>query len=99
MSYKYRTVRVRGTELVGTIDRKRGSAAEICETSKNPSTSVVPVFFKATGEARFSTGPCWRTWPPRPVDRPGMGACRVLAKTTEGAAPAAIRRAHPHRSL
>lgn len=53
MSYKYRTVRVRGTELVGTIARKHGSAAEIYETSKDPSTSVVPVFFEATGEVRF----------------------------------------------
>lgn len=53
MSYKYRTVRVRGTELVGTIARKHGSAAEIYETSKDLSTSVVPVFFKATGEIRF----------------------------------------------
>lgn len=53
MSYKYRTVRVRGTELVGTIARKHGSAAEIYETSKNPSTSVVPVFFEATGEIRL----------------------------------------------
>lgn len=53
MSYKYRTVRVRGTELVGTIARKHGSAAEIYETSKDPSTSVVPVFFEATGEIRF----------------------------------------------
>lgn len=53
MSYKYRTVRVRGTELVGTIARKHGSAAEIYETSKDPSTSVVPVYFEATGEVRF----------------------------------------------
>ena len=53
MSYKYRTVRVRGTELVGTIARKHGSAAEIYETSKGPSTSVVPVYFEATGEIRF----------------------------------------------
>ena len=53
MSYKYRTVRVRGTELVGTIARKHGSAAEIYETSKDLSTSVVPVFFEATGEIRF----------------------------------------------
>jgi hypothetical protein len=53
MSYKYRTVRVRGTELVGTIARKHGSAAEIYETSKDPSTSVVPVFFESTGEVRF----------------------------------------------
>jgi hypothetical protein len=53
MSYKYRTVRVRGTELVGTIARKHGSAAEIYETSKDLSTSVVPVYFEATGEIRF----------------------------------------------
>ena len=53
MSYKYRTVRVRGTELVGTIARKHGTAAEIFETSKDPSTSVVPVFFEVTGEIRF----------------------------------------------
>ena len=53
MSYKYRTVRVRGTELVGTIARKHGSAPDIYETSKDPSTSVVPVFFEATGEIRF----------------------------------------------
>lgn len=53
MSYKFRTVRVRGTELVGTIARKHGSAAEIYETSKDLSTSVVPVFFEATGEIRF----------------------------------------------
>ncbi|MEO5780979.1 MAG: hypothetical protein ABIO34_11800 [Arthrobacter oryzae] len=53
MSYKYRTVRVRGTDMIGTIARKHGSAAEIFETSKDPSTSVVPVFFEATGEIRF----------------------------------------------
>lgn len=53
MSYKYRTVRVRGTDLVGTIARKHGSGPEIYETSKDPSTSVVPVFFEATGEVRF----------------------------------------------
>jgi hypothetical protein len=53
MSYKFRTVRVRGTELIGTIARKHGSAAEIFETSKDPSTSVVPVYFQATGEIRF----------------------------------------------
>ena len=53
MSYKYRTVRVRGTDLVGTIARKHGSGAEIYETSKDPNTSVVPVFFQATGEVRF----------------------------------------------
>lgn len=53
MSYKYRTVRIRGTELVGTIARKHGSSAEIYETSKDLSTSVVPVFFEATGEIRF----------------------------------------------
>ena len=53
VSYKYRTVRVRGTELVGTIARKHGSAPDIYETSKDPSTSVVPVFFEATGEVRF----------------------------------------------
>ncbi len=53
MSYKYRTVRVRGTELVGTIARKHGSTAEIYETSRDLSTSVVPVFFEATGEIRF----------------------------------------------
>jgi hypothetical protein len=53
VSYKYRTVRVRGTELVGTIARKHGSGPDIYETSKNPSTSVVPVFFEATGEVRF----------------------------------------------
>ena len=53
MSYKYRTVRVRGTDLVGTIARKHGSAPDIYETSKDPSTSVVPVFFEATGEIRF----------------------------------------------
>lgn len=53
MSYKFRTVRVRGTELVGTIARKHGSAGEIYETSKDPSTSVVPVYFAATGEVRF----------------------------------------------
>jgi hypothetical protein len=53
MSYKFRTVRVRGTELVGTIARKHGSAAEIYETSKDLSTSVVPVFFEVTGEIRF----------------------------------------------
>ncbi len=53
ISYKYRTVRVRGTDMVGTIARKHGSAPEIYETSKDPSTSVVPVFFQATGEVRF----------------------------------------------
>ena len=53
MSYKYRTVRVRGTEMVGTIARKHGGAAEIYETSKDLSTSVVAVFFEATGEIRF----------------------------------------------
>jgi hypothetical protein len=53
MSYKYRTVRVRGTELVGTIARKHGSAPEIYETSKDANTSVVPVYFQATGEIRF----------------------------------------------
>ncbi|MDQ0923900.1 hypothetical protein QF038_002408 [Pseudarthrobacter sp. W1I19] len=53
VSYKYRTVRVRGTELVGTVARKHGGAAEIYETSKDLSTSVVPVFFAATGEIRF----------------------------------------------
>lgn len=53
MSYKYRTVRVRGTELVGTIARKHGGAPEIYETSKDLSASVVPVFFEATGEIRF----------------------------------------------
>lgn len=53
MSYKFRTVRVRGTDLIGTIARKHGSAAEIFETAKNPSTSVVPVFFQETGEIRF----------------------------------------------
>jgi hypothetical protein len=53
MSYKYRTVRVRGTDLVGTIARKHGSAGEIYETSKDPSTSVVPVFFPDSGEIRF----------------------------------------------
>jgi hypothetical protein len=53
VSYKYRTVRVRGTELVGTIARKHGGAPEIFETSKDASTSVVPVFFEATGEIRF----------------------------------------------
>lgn len=53
MSYKFRTVRVRGTDLIGTIARKHGSAAEIYETSKDPSTSVVPVFFEETGEVRF----------------------------------------------
>ena len=53
MSYKYRTVRVRGTGLVGTIARKHGSGPDIYETSKDPSTSVVPVFFEATGEVRF----------------------------------------------
>ena len=53
MSYKYRTVRVRGTELVGTIARKHGTASEIYETSKDPSTSVVPVYFQETGEVRF----------------------------------------------
>ncbi|MGY3319984.1 hypothetical protein [Arthrobacter sp. TE12232] len=39
--------------MVGTIARKHGSAPEIYETSKDPSTSVVPVFFQATGEVRF----------------------------------------------
>ena len=53
MSYKYRTVRVRGTDLVGTIARIHGTAPEIYETSKDPNTSVVPVFFPATGEVRF----------------------------------------------
>ena len=53
MSYKYRTVRVRGTDQVGTIARKHGGAPEIYETAKDPSTSVVPVFFEATGEVRF----------------------------------------------
>lgn len=53
MSYKYRTVRVRGTGLVGTIARKHGSGPDTYETSKDPSTSVVPVFFEATGEIRF----------------------------------------------
>ncbi|UKA64643.1 hypothetical protein [Arthrobacter sp. FW306-04-A] len=53
MSYKYRTVRVRGTDLVGTIARKHGGAPEIYETSKDANTSVVPVFFQATGEVRF----------------------------------------------
>ncbi|WP_265980229.1 hypothetical protein [Arthrobacter sp. MI7-26] len=53
MSYKYRTVRVRGTDLVGTIARKHGGAPEIYETSKDANTSVVPVFFQATGEIRF----------------------------------------------
>jgi hypothetical protein len=53
MSYKYRTVRVRGTDLVGTVARKHGSASEIYETSKDANTSVVPVFFEATGEIRF----------------------------------------------
>lgn len=53
MSYKYRTVRVRGTELVGTIARRHGGAPEIYETSTDPSTSVVPVFFRDTGEIRF----------------------------------------------
>ena len=53
MSYKYRTVRVRGTDLIGTIARKHGSGAEIYETSIDPNTSVVPVFFQATGEIRF----------------------------------------------
>ncbi|MHC6220772.1 hypothetical protein [Arthrobacter sp. MMS24-S77] len=53
MSYKYRTVRVRGTDLIGTIARKHGSAPEIYETSKDANTSVVPVFFQATGEIRF----------------------------------------------
>jgi hypothetical protein len=53
MSYKYRTVRVRGTDQVGTIARKHGGAPEIYETSKSQSTSVVPVFFEATGEVRF----------------------------------------------
>jgi hypothetical protein len=37
----------------GTIARKHGSATEIYETSKDLSTSVVPVFFEATGEIRF----------------------------------------------
>jgi hypothetical protein len=53
MSYKYRTVRVRGTDLVGTIARKHGTGPEIYETSKDPNTSVVPVFIPATGEVRF----------------------------------------------
>ena len=53
MSYKFRTVKVRGTDLVGTIARKHGSPAEIYETSKDPSTSVVPVYFQETGEVRF----------------------------------------------
>ena len=53
LSYKYRTVRVRGTDLIGTIARKHGSAPEIYETSKDANTSVVPVFFQATGELRF----------------------------------------------
>ena len=53
MSYKYRTVSVRGTDLVGTIARRHGGAPEIYETSKDPSTSVVPVFFPETGEFRF----------------------------------------------
>ena len=53
MSYKYRTVRVRGTDVIGTIARKHGSAPEIYETSKDANTSVVPVFFQATGEVRF----------------------------------------------
>jgi hypothetical protein len=53
MSYKFRTVHVRGTDLVGTIARKHGSGSEIYETSKDPSTSVVPVFFPETGEVRF----------------------------------------------
>ena len=53
MSYKYRTVRVRGTDLVGTIARRHGGAPEIYETSKDPSTSVVPVFFAETGEIRL----------------------------------------------
>jgi hypothetical protein len=53
MSYKYRTVRVRGTDMIGTIARKHGSPAEIFETSKDPDTSVVPVFFPDTGEIRF----------------------------------------------
>ena len=53
ISYKYRTVRVRGTDMVGTMARKHGGAPEIYETSKDPSTSVVPVFFQATGEVRF----------------------------------------------
>jgi hypothetical protein len=53
MGYKYRTVRVRGTDQVGTIARKHGGAPEIYETAKDPSTSVVPVFFEATGEVRF----------------------------------------------
>ncbi|XAS69115.1 hypothetical protein V3C33_07620 [Micrococcaceae bacterium Sec5.7] len=53
MSYKYRTVRVRGTDIVGTIARKHGSGPEIYETSKNLNTSMVPVFFQETGEVRF----------------------------------------------
>jgi hypothetical protein len=53
VSYKYRIVRVRGTDMVGTIARKHGSGPEIYETSKDPSTSVVPVFFEPTGEVRF----------------------------------------------
>ena len=53
MSYKYRTVKVRGTDLVGTIARRHGGAPEIYETSKDPSTSVVPVFFPENGEIRF----------------------------------------------
>jgi hypothetical protein len=53
MSYKYRTVRVRGTDQVGTIARRHGGAPEIYETSKSQNTSVVPVFFEATGEVRF----------------------------------------------
>ena len=53
MSYKYRTVRVRGTDLIGTIARRHGGAPEIYETSKDPSTSVVPVYFSQTGEIRF----------------------------------------------
>ena len=53
MNYKYRTVRVRGTDLVGTIARRHGGAPEIYETSKDPSTSVVPVFFPEIGEIRF----------------------------------------------
>ncbi len=53
MSYKFRTVRVRGTDLIGTIARKHGVGAEIFETSKDPSTSVVPVYFQETGEIRF----------------------------------------------
>ena len=53
MSYKFRTVKVRGTDLVGTIARRHGGAPEIYETSKDPSTSVVPVYFQETGEVRF----------------------------------------------